>query len=135
MILEITVATYHGTCPACARTKGAANRLKQFWDYLCACWMVGWMCLMLPFLLTFLGIRRVWRWQRFPFNKRAMLQGIQHYYPDRKEARNYLNGVIDGYWDCEPEYPTLGRPGMPHDFGMIAGGRLRRGEISPSEIP
>ncbi|QIF00362.1 hypothetical protein [Roseimicrobium sp. ORNL1] len=133
MILEATAAEYHGTCRKCARTKGYRNRLKQFVSFAQVCLLFPFLVIGTPFLLLFMGLQWMWRTWRFPFDRSAMLLKIQHRIPNRKEARSFLRGVIHGYWSSAPDMSVMDP--SPYSCGMNDGGRLRRGEISPSEIP
>ncbi len=71
---------------------------------------------------------------RFPFDRARLLQAIQMVHSDLSIAHDYLEGVIDGYWEQAASEQLFIRH-APRKFGREDGGRLRRAEISESDIP
>ena len=130
MILEVTACSNAGCCGVCAKHRGFKQRLSQF----------GWVLrglLILPFLpfmlVYFEGLRLVRRW-RFPFDRPVLLQAIRQVHGDLTVAQQYLDGVVDGYWE-QAASEQLFIKHEPQKFGRDDGVRLRRGEISVSDIP
>ncbi|WP_395738823.1 hypothetical protein [Prosthecobacter sp.] len=130
MILEITASTNGGFCGSCAKTRGMRYRVKLIASIFH--FMGG--LLVLPFLLLYFEVQRVWRCWRFPFDRPALLAAIRAVHTDAGIAQCYLDGVVSGYWDSLPEMQMFAR-NQPRQFGAQDGGRLRRGEITVSEIP
>jgi hypothetical protein len=79
------------------------------------------------------GLRSIRRW-RFPFDRVRLLTAIQQIHGESGTAQMYLDGVIDGYWERAASEHLFTRH-APRMFGRVDGGRLRRGEISLTEIP
>ena len=130
MILEITASTNGGFCGSCVKTRGMRYRIRQVGNIL---YFLGGL-LVMPFLLLYFEVQRAWRRWRFPFDRPALLAAIRAVHTDVCAARWYLDGVVDGYWDSTPEVQMFTR-NQPRQFGALDGGRLRRGEITVSDIP
>lgn len=131
MILEITASSNGGFCGQCVKTQGAGYRLRQvtsvFKD-LC-----GWV--VFPFGVLGWGLRMGWRHWRFPFDRSALRAAIWTGMDDEDLARSYLDGVVEGYWKSVPANRAVFTSNRARLYGEEDGGRLRRGEISISDIP
>jgi hypothetical protein len=89
----------------------------------------------LPFQVLYLVIRWQWRRFRFPYDRKALHAAILAIHPGRKAAKDYLNGVITGYWENVEEH-MFGRPGDEFlRYGKRDGANLRRGRIEVTAIP
>lgn len=130
MILEITASLNHGYCGVCAKSRGFRPLLSQMGWILRGLLMLPWV----PFMLIYLeGLRVLRRW-RFPFDRVRLLQAIQVVHRDLSIAHEYLEGIIDGYWENAPSEQLFTRH-APRKWGREDGGLLRRAEISESMIP
>ena len=130
MILEITARSYHGYCGVCAKSRGFRRRISQLG------WILRGLLLLpcLPFMLIYMEGLRLVRRRRFPFDRTRLLQAIQMVHSDLSTAHQYLEGVVDGYWEQAPSEQLFTRH-APQKFGREDGGRLRRAEISVTDIP
>ncbi len=131
MILEITASTNGGYCGMCAKKRGMRYRLGQVKAVI---EFLG-VTLVLPFVALWCGIRIAWRRWRFPFDRAALLASIREVYKDVDIAWSYLDGVVDGYWESAPENQAMFTSNRARLYGTEDGGRLRRGEITISDIP
>lgn len=131
MILEITASTNGGFCGSCAKTRGLRYRLGQIGFVVL---FVGGL-LVMPFVSVWCGIRNAWRRWRFPFDRFALIAAIRTAHGDAEVARSYLEGVIEGYRKSAPENQAVFTSNRARHYGEEDGGRLRRGEITVSDIP
>lgn len=135
MILEATAAANGGCCGTCKRTRGWRNRLRDSRITVMALVMLPCSLVALPFQLLHFVIRRQWRRWRFPYDPKALHAAIHAVHPGRKAAKDYLDGVITGYWENVEEH-MFGRPGDELlAYGKKDGVALRRGLIEVSAIP
>lgn len=134
MILEATAKAYHGTCPACARTKGFQNRLKQSAGWTREFLLFPFFVVLTPFYLAFGAGRIAFRKWRFPFDKTALFEAIDAVHHDADVSQSYLNGVIQGYWESSGLFYGFGAD-QANMFGRNDGGQLRRGETAFADIP
>ena len=131
MILEITASTNGGFCGSCVKTRGVRYRLRQLGNLF---YFLGGLVVM-PFATVWSGIRTAWRRWRFPFDRSALLAAIRTANDDAEVAKSYLDGMVEGYWDSTRENQALFTSNRARLFGEEDGRRLRRGEITVSDIP
>jgi len=130
MILEVTARLNAGCCGVCAKKKARHLFIASLRE-LSGCLIQA---PLLPFQAIYLLLRHWIRKWRFPYDQSALLRAIQEVHPDSGAARVYLNGVIDGYWECAPESCLFSRHPLK-SIGRQDGGRLRRSEIQITAIP
>lgn len=131
MILEITASTNGGFCGSCVKTRGLRYRLGQIG--FVALFVGG--LLVMPFVSMWWGMRNAWRRWRFPFDRFALFVAIRTAHGDADVARSYLEGVVEGYRRSTPENQAIFTSNRARLYGEEDGGRLRRGEITVSDIP
>jgi hypothetical protein len=147
MILVVTARRNRGYCGVCARTSGVRYWLKEVGVVFV---MFG-VLVAMPFIVLWSVCSDGWRRWRFPFDRGALLLRIRAVHADRRVARIYLQGVIDGYWDGTGEEKLVRRyppkPVVANDkgrdhvvnpariHGLRDGARLRLGEIAVEDIP
>ncbi|MCX6852350.1 MAG: hypothetical protein NTY98_25955 [Verrucomicrobia bacterium] len=131
MILEITASANGGFCGACVKTRGLRYHFRQIGFVVL--FVVG--LLVMPFVSMWWGIRNAWRHWRFPFDRFALFVAIRTVSGDADIARSYLDGVVEGYRKSTPENQAVFTSNRARHYGEEDGGRLRRGEITISDIP
>lgn len=131
MILEITASANGGFCGSCVKTCGLRYHFRQIG--FVALFVAG--LLVMPFVSVWWGMRNAWRRWRFPFDRFALFVAIRTASGDVEVARSYLDGVVEGYRKSTPENQAVFTSNRARHYGEEDGGRLRRGEITVSDIP
>ncbi|WP_395738366.1 hypothetical protein [Prosthecobacter sp.] len=137
-ILAMTASIYHGRCVPCWKHRLSVRVKEAVAGSIYVLGLYLALPITLPAGLIRMAVRRVYRDVRFPYSRHELLKQIFKLYPERRVARRYRKGVIDGYF--EPD--VLKVWGLPSDprklayfYGRNAGASLRRGKIEISSIP